>query len=110
MSVLPIDLQVLFSKVPDHSENIARATNAAQSGQLMSFEKTRQQSIETNATVKNLEQYSGEFNKINPDSGKNKEGGGGIPKGKGKKSRPVNDTYKPAKKEEGKGNFIDIID
>jgi hypothetical protein len=108
MSVLPIDLQVLFSKVPEHSENIARSTNAALTGQLMNNEKNRLDSNEVDAKVQNLEQYSGEFSKINPDSRDGKKGSGR--KGKGKKGEQVKEPYKPAVKEEGKGNIIDIID
>jgi|GEM_PF-1353514 hypothetical protein len=111
MSVLPIDLQVLFSKVPEHSENIARSTNAALTGQLMNNEKNRLDSNEVDAKVQNLEQYSGEFSKINPDSreGKNRKGQA-RKDAKGKKGEPEKEPYKPAVKEEGKGNIIDIID
>src|SRR5271157_3020518 len=108
MSVLPIDLQVLFSKVPEHSENIARHTNAAQSGQMMSYEKNRVESNETNVKVKNMEQYSADFNKINPESGERKKGEKTGLKEKRKKSNQEKEPYKPAPKEEGKGNIIDI--
>lgn len=109
MSVLPIDLQVLFSKVPDHAENIARATNAAQSGQVMNLEKIHHESNETNAKVKTMEQYSEDFSKINPESGERKAGQEKERKG-AKKGKKEAQQYKPAAKEEGTGNIIDIID
>jgi len=111
MSVSPIDLQVLFSKAADLSENIARSSNATQTGQVASYEKIHRESNDINRMVNNVEQYSQEFSKINPE-GSNKEKQN-MPREKNKKSAlttPKMEENKKALKEEGTGNIIDILD
>ncbi len=110
MSVLPIDLQVNLTKASELSDNLARTVNAAQSGKIMENEKIHRESNETNAKVKNLDEYSEEFNKINPESKESNEQGFSGKKGAKKNTNQEPAVYKPAPKEEGTGTIIDIID
>ena len=108
MAVLPIDLQVLFSKSSEHSENIARHSNAAQLGQLNNFEKVHKESIKTNERIKEANEYAQDFTKVNPDTEKKAEE---YPSSSSRKEKGEKETeYKPALKEEGKGNIIDVIE
>lgn len=110
MAVLPIDLQVLFSKSTEHQENVARHSNAVQTGQLTSIEKVHKESIQTNERVQSTEQYAQDFTKVHPD----RKGGAQFQtssqrKNEGKKEEQK-ETYRPAAKEEGKGIIIDIVE
>ncbi len=110
MSVLPIDLQVLFSKASDLSENIARQSNLTQAGLADGYEKIHKQSQDTNEKVNNLEEYSQDFTKINPETGK-RSGGQKMRKKKAAQVKPPEvQEYKRAVTEEGTGKYIDIID
>ncbi len=108
MAVLPIDLQVLFSKSTEHSENIARHSNAAQLGQLNNFEKVHKESIQTNERIKETNEYAQDFTKVNPDAERKSEEykGSSLKKEHEEKEK----EYKPALKEEGKGNIIDVVE
>ncbi|MGC8764878.1 MAG: hypothetical protein ACP5QT_03235 [Brevinematia bacterium] len=108
MAVLPIDLQVLFSKSTEHSENIARHSNAAQLGQLNSFEKIHKESVQINERIKETDEYAQDFTKVNPDAEKKPEQYTSSSSGKEKKEDGK--EYKPALKEDGKGNIIDIVE
>lgn len=108
MAVLPIDLQVLFSKSTEHSENIARHSNAAQLGQINNFEKVHKESIQTNERIKEADEYAQDFTKVNPDAENPEQQFASTSGRKGKKEEEK--EYKPALKEEGKGNIIDIIE
>jgi hypothetical protein len=107
---MPIDLQVLFTKSAEHSDNIARQSNAVQSGYIAGYEKVHHQSVETNETVSKLEQYDNSFTKINPEPEKKKKRQY-IPDKKAKNvTEQSSEEYKPAQKEEGTGQIIDIVD
>lgn len=108
MSVLPIDLQVLFSKSTEHSENIARHSNAAQMGQMTNFEKVRKESIEVNEKIKETDEYAEDFTKVDPDGKGYQEQFESHARKKEQEEKPH--EYKPALKEEGKGNIIDIVE
>lgn len=108
VSVLPIDLQVLFSKSTEHSENIARHSNAAQMGQMTNFEKVRKESIEVNEKIKETDQYAEDFTKVDPDGESYQEQAESHERKKEQEEK--NNEYKPAIKEEGKGTIIDIIE
>ncbi len=108
MSVLPIDLQVLFSKSTEHSENIARHSNAAQMGQMSNFEKVRKESIEINEKIKETDQYAEDFTKIQADGEGNQEQLESHARKREREEKPL--EYKPALKEEGKGNIIDVVE
>lgn len=110
MSVLPIDLQVLFTKANEHSENIARSSNATQSGQIAGNEKLHRESLETNEKVKTLDEYAEDFTKVSAESHQKKDQERGKKK---KKEMPEPDpieNFKRAPKEEGTGTIIDIVD
>ncbi len=109
MGVLPIDLQVLFSKSIEHSENIARHSNAAQMGQMSNFEKVRKESVEVNEKVKETDQYAEDFTKVDAE-GKNYEEQKEAKREKREREETLPHEYKPALKEEGKGNIIDVIE
>ncbi|MCX7820305.1 MAG: hypothetical protein N2258_01350 [Brevinematales bacterium] len=108
MSVLPIDLQVLFSKSTEHSENIARHSNAAQMGQMTNFEKVRKESVEINEKIKETDEYAEDFTKIQPDGEGYKEQAESHSQKREKEEKPH--EYKPALKEEGKGTIIDVVE
>ncbi len=110
MSVLPVDLQVLFSKASEHSENIARQSNTSQAVFVDGYEKIHQQSNQANETVKNLEQYDQDFTKINPESKKRRGGENGRKKKASPDQQAEAQEYKRAPTEEGTGRIIDIID
>lgn len=109
MSVLPIDLQVLFSKSTEHQENIARHTNAAQMGQLNNFEKVHKESVQINEKVKGMEEYAEDFTKVHPD--KKREASTSMEEERKKREKSEEkEEYKPTLKEEGKGTIIDITE
>jgi uncharacterized coiled-coil DUF342 family protein len=109
MSVLPVDLQVLFSKASEHSENIARQSNSNHIISVEGYEKIHKQSKETDEKVSNLDEYSQDFTKINPE-GKRKEEQARKRKKKLKENEEDTEDNKRAPMEEGKGGIIDIID
>jgi hypothetical protein len=108
MSVLPVDLQVLFTKASDVSENIAKNANRAQNLLAEGYEKVHKESKETNEKVAKLDQYAEDFTKVN------EEGGGqqSLPEQHKKKEQETAESkeYKRAPKEDGTGRIIDIID
>ena len=109
MPVLPIDLQVLFSKSTEHSENVARHSSAAQLGQMSNFEKIHKESIHAKERIKETDEYAQDFTKVHPDSEK-KHNEYASSKQHEKREEKEEESYKPALKEEGKGNIIDIIE
>lgn len=110
MSTLPIDLQVLFSKASEHSENIARHSNAAQSGYIKDYEKIHRESQEVNNKVNNMEEYAQDFTRINPESRQKKGQQKALKKKEMNKEIKETKEYKRAPIEEGTGKIIDIID
>jgi len=117
MSILPIDLQVTFTKANEYEENIAKQQNIIQTGQSNIVEKAHQQSIEINNKVNNLEEYSEEFTKINTEKEHNKNKGRNKFDNKrqnhsnNEKNSTTEETNKKSGlKENGVGNFIDIIE
>ena len=110
MAVLPIDLQVLFSKSTEHQENVARHSNTVQTGQFTNIEKVHRESIQTNERVQSAEQYAQDFTKVHTDRKGGSQSQANPQKKNKEKEQEHKETYRPAAKEEGKGIIIDIIE
>ncbi|URA10224.1 hypothetical protein [Thermospira aquatica] len=108
MGVLPIDFQVLFSKIGEHSELVARQQQVSQSGQIQAREQAHQKSIEINHTVSQLDAYAQDFTKVDPEASSSQS----YEQPTKQSSSPQQTTPEKheAPLEEGKGQIIDIID
>ena len=109
MSVLPLDLQVLFTKATEHSENIAKNANKAQNIVAEGYEKVHKQSQENNEKVTTLDQDAEDCTKVNEEGGGQQQ-----PQEHNKKKEsetgPESQEYKRAPKEDGTGRIIDIVE
>jgi uncharacterized membrane protein YukC len=109
---LPIDLQVLFTKANEHSENIARNINAVEHIRMTGVEKIHQQSVNADTQVEKTEKYSREFTKVNPDlqgSGHQNQKEENPEKEKDEASSEPAD-HRSHLKEDGTGSIIDVVD
>lgn len=109
MSVMPLDLQVLFTKASDVSENIAKNASKTQNLLAEGYEKVRKESKETDEKVTTLDQYAEDFTKVN------EEGGGQQyqpeqNKKKNQEGSAETQEFKRAPKEDGTGRIIDIVE
>lgn len=108
MSVLPLDLQVLFTKASDVSENIAKNASKTQNLLAEGYEKVRKESKETDEKVTTLDQYAEDFTKVNEEGGGQQQ-----PQEHNKKKESESSEsqeYKRAPKEDGTGRIIDIVE
>ncbi len=108
MGVLPIDFQVLFSKLGEHSESVARQQQVAQSGQIQAREQAHQKSVEINHTVSQLDAYAQDFTKVDPEGSSPQSYE--QPEKRQTSARETPQEKHEAPLEEGKGQIIDIID
>lgn len=108
MSVLPLDLQVLFTKASDVSENIAKNANKAQNLLAEAYEKVRKESKETDEKVTSVDQYAEDFTKVNEEGGGQQQ----QPEQNRKKNPETAEPqeFKRAPKEDGTGRIIDIVE
>lgn len=110
MSVLPLDLQVLFTKAVEHSENIARNSNRVQNVAMEGYEKIHKQSTEVTERVSNKDEVAEDFTKVSEEGGQG--AGAGLEqhkKGASEQSAEPKE-YKRAPKEDGTGRIIDIVE
>jgi|YNPMSStandDraft_2_1061718.scaffolds.fasta_scaffold00019_19 hypothetical protein len=107
MGALPIDFQVLFSKLSEHSELLARQQQVAQYGQIQAREAAHQKSIEAPRTVSELDAYAQDFTKVDPEAS---SGGQYQHENEKRETHPIQEEKKNPPLEEGKGQIIDIVD